>query len=265
MGMGDEIMATGIAKKLYAETGAKVAFGNPKGVLKKTIYPIIYANNPKVIIHGQELRDTKNVVWSDYCKGHRTYIANIETSKKEKRYRWNYDFKAEPGEFFYSNFEKKKIIERRIKEKYIVVEPHSKMGGAKDNKQWPWKRFQQVVDILSEEITVYQPHYGKPKLNNTTPVVTNGLRMLSLFINDSAGFLCNEGGVHHAAATVGSKGVVIFGGFISPEITGYDFHTNLFTGGEACGSRYSCKHCKAAMEAIEVDEVVEHMRNIINV
>ena len=67
------------------------------------------------------------------------------------------------------------------------------------------------------------------------------------------------------AATVGSKGVVIFGGFISPEITGYDFHTNLFTGGEACGSRYSCKHCKAAMEAIEVDEVVEHMRKIINV
>ena len=75
----------------------------------------------------------------------------------------------------------------------------------------------------------------------------------------------HEGGVHHTAATVEAKGVVIFGGFIPPEITGYDFHTNLFTGGEACGSRYSCKHCKAAMEAIEVDEVVEHMRKIINV
>ena len=67
------------------------------------------------------------------------------------------------------------------------------------------------------------------------------------------------------AATVKAKGVVIFGGFIPPEITGYDFHTNLFTGGEACGSRYSCKHCKAAMEAIGVDEVVEHMRKIIDV
>ena len=265
MGMGDEIMATGIAKRLHAETGAKVAFGNPKGSLKRTIYPIIYANNPKIIKNGQELRDTKHVVWSDYCKGHRTYIANIETSKKERRYRWNYDFKAEPGEFFYSNFEKKKIAEKRIKEKYIVVEPHSKMGGAKDNKQWPLDRFQKVVDILSEEVTVFQPHYGKPKLKNTTPVVTNGLRMLSLFMKESVGFLCNEGGVHHAASTVGAKGVVLFGGFIPPEITGYDFHTNLFTGGEACGSRYSCKHCKAAMEAIEVDEVVEHMRKIINV
>ena len=33
--MGDEIMATGIAKKIHAKTGAKVAFGNPKGKLKE--------------------------------------------------------------------------------------------------------------------------------------------------------------------------------------------------------------------------------------
>ena len=112
---------------------------------------------------------------------------------------------------------------------------------------------------------MYQPHYAKPQLKNTTPVISKGLRMLSLFLKDSAAFLCNEGGVHHTAATVEAKGVVIFGGFIPPEITGYDFHTNLFTGGEACGSRYSCKHCKAAMEAIGVDEVVEHKRKIIDV
>jgi len=265
MGMGDEIMATGIAKKLHAETGAKVAFGNPKGQLKPNIYPAMHAHNPKIIKNEEELREAEKVVWDSYCKGNRTYIANITTAKKEKRYKWNYDFKALPGEFFYTSEELKKYKNNAVKEKYIVVEPHSKQGGAADNKQWLWKRFQEVVNILSKDIKVYQPHYGKPQLKNTTPVISKGLRMLSLFLKDSAAFLCNEGGVHHTAATVEAKGVVIFGGFIPPEITGYDFHTNLFTGGEACGSRYSCKHCKAAMEAIGVDEVVEHMRKIIDV
>jgi hypothetical protein len=46
-----------------------------------------------------------------------------------------------------------------------------------------------------------------------------------------------EGGLHHAAAALGVRAVVIFGGFISPATTGYELHTNLFTGGQACGMR----------------------------
>jgi hypothetical protein len=56
---------------------------------------------------------------------------------------------------------------------------------------------------------------------------------------------------------VGVEGVVLFGGFIPPEVTGYALHTNLTGGAEACGSLQPCAHCHEAMKAIGVDEVLE--------
>jgi FkbM family methyltransferase len=44
-----------------------------------------------------------------------------------------------------------------------------------------------------------------------------------------------EGGLHHAAAALGVRAVVIFGGFISPATTGYALHTNLFTAARPAG------------------------------
>jgi len=71
-------------------------------------------------------------------------------------------------------------------------------------------------------------------------------------------YIGGEGGMHHGAAAVGVQGVVLFGGFIPPEVTGYALHTNLTGGAEACGSFNPCAHCAAAMQAIGVDEVLEH-------
>jgi hypothetical protein len=80
-----------------------------------------------------------------------------------------------------------------------------------------------------------------------------------------------EGGLHHASAATGYRNkhdgrklgegcqaVVLYGGFVPPEVTGYDTHTNL-TGNskEACGSISKCQHCIEAMQSIEVDEVFE--------
>jgi hypothetical protein len=71
-------------------------------------------------------------------------------------------------------------------------------------------------------------------------------------------YIGGEGGLHHGAAAVGVGGVVLFGGFIPPEVTGYATHANLTGGAEACGSLDPCRHCAAAMQAIGVDEVLEH-------
>ena len=66
-----------------------------------------------------------------------------------------------------------------------------------------------------------------------------------------------EGGLHHAAAASGTPSIVIFGGFISPRQTGYLHQSNLFTGGDPCGMRHRCSHCKRAMDRITVEEVLE--------
>jgi hypothetical protein len=40
-------------------------------------------------------------------------------------------------------------------------------------------------------------------------------------------------------------------------VTGYDTHTNLTGGAEACGSLAPCNHCKEAMARIHVLTVYE--------
>jgi ADP-heptose:LPS heptosyltransferase len=78
-------------------------------------------------------------------------------------------------------------------------------------------------------------------------------------------FMGCEGGMHHGAAAVGIGAVVLFGGFISPATTGYDFHANIFTGegGVACGKIIDCEHCKQAMRAITVERVLGEARKLI--
>jgi ADP-heptose:LPS heptosyltransferase len=68
-----------------------------------------------------------------------------------------------------------------------------------------------------------------------------------------------EGGLHHAAAAVGTPAVVIYGGYISPAQTGYDGQVALFTGGEPCGMRLPCGHCADAMARITPEEVFERV------
>jgi hypothetical protein len=46
----------------------------------------------------------------------------------------------------------------------------------------------------------------------------------------------SEGGMHHAAAAVGVPAVVLFGGFIPPEIMGYKGQISLTGGATACGN-----------------------------
>ena len=73
-----------------------------------------------------------------------------------------------------------------------------------------------------------------------------------------------EGGLHHAAASVKTPSVVIYGGLISPDITGYDIHTNIFTGKKPCGSRMPCLHCEQAMKEITVEQIVDELVKIVN-
>jgi ADP-heptose:LPS heptosyltransferase len=64
-----------------------------------------------------------------------------------------------------------------------------------------------------------------------------------------------EGGMMHAAAAVGLKGVVLFGGWSPPIVCGYPWHVNIVGSDEACGSVKKCDHCLIAMQGISVDQV----------
>ncbi len=249
MGYGDEIMATGIAKRLYLKTGKKVAFGKGK-IIKNAITQEIFLNNPKIA----STVDLPHVVWEPFFVGSRSYMKQV----KGNRIYWNYDFKAEPGEFFFEN--ETYLLPPKP---FILLEPHTKQTVSADNKQWPLEYFQEVINKLKNDIEIIQPDYGKPILSGVTPFRTTRFRHLVYLLNSAKTFISLEGGVHHAAAAVGLPGVVIWGGYVPPSITGYLLHKNIVEATEFCGSLTSCSHCKKALEKISPEEVIQGVREWI--
>jgi ADP-heptose:LPS heptosyltransferase len=74
-----------------------------------------------------------------------------------------------------------------------------------------------------------------------------------------------EGAMHHACAALNTPAVVIYGGYISPAVTGYDTQTSLFTGGDlGCGMRHPCRHCDRAMASIKPETVADHLTGLLN-
>lgn len=81
----------------------------------------------------------------------------------------------------------------------------------------------------------------------------------------SKAFLAPEGGLHHTAAALNIKGVVLFGGFIAPQVTGYKIHKNIFIGdGLGCGKRVKCEHCEQAWSKIDPERIIKIMRGMAN-
>lgn len=147
-------------------------------------------------------------------------------------------------------------------EPFIVVEPRVKPTGAcaGDNKQWPTERYAALADALKREtgLRVVQlvPPYVRALFGAVEVIRTPTFRHALAVLKRAELYIGPEGGLHHGAAAVDTKAVVIFGGFNTPRSTGYPWHANL-TVGEPCGTIAPCPHCRDAMASIGVDQVLD--------
>ena len=101
-------------------------------------------------------------------------------------------------------------------------------------------------------------------LNITEDDVRVSFAIMSL----SSLIITSEGGVHHFAAAIGKPALVLYGGAIHPDQTGYvDRDQTYYVYDDPktpCGSQVACKHCKEAMAAIDPQMVFEDALEIIN-
>lgn len=250
MGFGDEIMATGMARGANAR-GKRIAFGDGRKIKWGPHAEQIFRGNPNIAPPGTHLAN--DIEWCEHYAGHRAYnrIGN-------GRWIWNYDFKATPGLLFFSEAEN--AIAKSVKRGFVLIEPNlPERKSVAANKQWGLEKYQRVADLLlAAGHRVVQLEYGaRHKLKGVHRTPTASFRH-GLAVMSRAGLMIGpEGGMHHGAAALGVKAVVLFGGFIPPQVTGYDMHVNLTGGAEACGSLNFCSHCKDAMNAISVDSVFQ--------
>tara|TARA_B100000427_G_scaffold329162_1_gene344310 strand:+ start:2345 stop:3172 length:828 start_codon:yes stop_codon:yes gene_type:complete len=273
MGYGDALMATGevlILKKKFPN--AKFVIGDGK----RSFWSEMFENNPDIVRAG-DIKKFDKIIWIyNYEKNrpYRIYNEKIE----EKNYIWNKKYKATKGIIYFSSDEikfaesiYKKILEVSENKKIILIEPNRKNDRKNikgwENRDWGFAKWQKVVDSLKDQYVFLQTSFGnQPKLKGVINLHNINFRYTCSIMSRVDLFLGTEGGLPHAAAALEKKAVVIFGGWIDPKITGYDFHSNLYIDNDIspCGSKYSCEHCKECMEKISVESVIEEINSVFN-
>lgn len=238
-------MGSGVARGAAAR-GKRIAFGDGHRIIWRSPHAQeIYAGNPNVAPPGSER--SPNLEWVRHYVGHRLYA-----TPGQGRWVWKTGFKATPGEVFLTADER--AFAARIKPGFVLIEPSVKPSAR--NKQWSVDRYARVADhILKSGRRVAQP-FGMPLVSGVEVLPKVTFRQMLAILERAALYIGPEGGLHHGAAAVGCRAVVIFGGFISPALTGYDSHVNL-SYGQACGTYgRPCAHCREAMQRITVEQVL---------
>lgn len=256
MGFGDDVIASAYAKGLKAQ-GKRAAFGDRKRIIWGPWSEEIFRYNPNVARPGSE--GSKDLIWIDHYKGHRKYN---RMSPVRDKWIWNYNFRVQPGEIIFSTAEVE--LAEAAGKGFILIEPNVPWHkSVAPNKDWGLKKYQAVADrLVREGYDVVQTAHGRDRLKGIRSVVTPTFRDALALLSRASVALVPEGGLHHGAAAVGTKAVVLFGGFIPTTTMGYDTHVNLGNG-EACGSLMPCLHCRDAMNRISVEEVYEAVKGLL--
>lgn len=244
-------MATGMARGARAR-GKRIAFGDGHRIIFSPWSEQMFRFNPNIARPGDET--SPDIEWIAHHKGHRLYNS---VSQDRARWIWNMAFRPVPGEIFFDDDELKFSVAQGSG--FVVIEPNVPWHkSVAKNKDWGLSRYQAVADQLKRAgRRVVQFAAGQFRLDGVGVIRAPDFRKALAALSRAALYIGPEGGLHHGAAAVGIDAVVLFGGWIPPQVTGYDTHTNIVAGdGRVCGRLTACRHCKDAMAAISVDQVL---------
>lgn len=241
-------MATAEARHFHEIHELPVVFANKK--TGQVYWSEIFENNPKIV---REPKPGAKVVVVENFPGRRPYI-NVVT---KERYHYNNNFFIEPGEVFLSDAEKRLGIDGAV-----LIEPNTKTEmGLSRNKAWPWERWQALVDALNLPWVQMGPK-GSRVLDGVRFVETPKFRDTLPHIAKASLVVTTDGAIHHAAAALEKRAVVLWGGVASPDLLGYRNHINICHEHLPCGSIVDCAHCREAMERITVEEVADAIQRL---
>jgi ADP-heptose:LPS heptosyltransferase len=237
MGFGDDLIVTSIVKRAFTVHKKPLCIGD--GVVR---WEEVFDHNPKI-----SRQPYPGCVWIPNIMGNRPYIDHPKCRPKKIAYR--NDFKVEPGEIYLSPEEKARYEDFSG---FVYIEPNVK-GTFSGNKDWGFERWQEVVKRLPFRFV-----QGKGRrLEGVEQVCTESFRDACALLDRADFFVGTDGGLHHAAAALGKRAVVVWGGLVSPKILGYDTHINLHSGTHSCGSYDPCEHCRKALDWVTVDKVCQ--------
>lgn len=251
MGVGDVLMSMGEARKAHKSNGLPVLIVDTGGrPVKSDLFNGVRYISSTGRFGGKPFTRITN------GPGQRPYIK----TKTAAKWTWR-PYKPIPAELVFSAEEKAFAEPFRG---MVMIEPNVKANGH-DNKAWlpmRWAELTKALDHLPLVQCVPTPTTPHPSVD-VLKVLTPNFRLAVAVLSVAKAFIGTEGGLHHAAAAVGTPAVILWSEFISPSITGYSTMVNLRHAGKPCGNRIACAGCRRSMEAISVNEVTTALKEIL--
>ena len=121
-----------------------------------------------------------------------------------------------------------KNINKRYPFQYIAICPVGKQKFSANRKEWGINNFQKLRNLLSNFNFIQIGILTDPILENVIDARELSVREAAAVIYNSSFFIGLEGGFMHISKAVNKKSVIIYGGFMRPEITAYDNNINFF-------------------------------------
>lgn len=236
-------MAAAQARQLHRQTGARVRIVDGKG---RARWHELWEGLPYLTQQPSGLSLLN-------CSGARPYIDYTRTTPQ----RWAYtDWRCTPGEIA-------NVTPNPEATQCIVIEPNIKPN-ASPNKQWGAGNWLALMRMRPHWPWVQACPPGQPAISGARRIETRTFRDACGVLLAARAAVLPEGGLHHAAAALGRRAVVLFGGMTSPRNTGYDLHENLWIDDpEALGWRIRSPACERAWAQITPERVMAQLEKVL--
>lgn len=260
MGIGDEIMASGHALAEHKRTGKRIKI---LGLDGRPRYDVMW-HGLAWIAQPHERGDFATIVNGPQCRPYIEYPFGRDIGQRWTGWRARDHLGAIVLTGAEQQFARTALQGRR---RFFVIEPGLDPKG-NPNKQWGaanWAELAALMRAGGLDLVQMGPQPPASLAPGVTYVRTRSFRQAASVLARAAGSVLPEGGLHHAAAVLGVPAVVLFGGYIDPEVTGYDGHINLADrgAGSPCGRWRPCRHCADAWRAIAPADVYAALRGLV--
>lgn len=260
MGIGDEIMAAGHARKMAEKTGAEQV-----AIVDKSMRPRwheMWEGLPWIWKPpGRNVRVPPGMPFVKNAGQCRPYIAYPFT--RESGQRWTtWRARDHIGAIHIPLGVRTAASQAfgKIRERSVILEPTvSPLGNP--NKQWGTENWNQLACLLRDggwDVVVLGAK--RPPVGTAARwVLTPTFRHAAACLDFATTAVLPEGGLHHAAAATGNHAIVLFGPVCSVDATGYDSHTNVTidTPGSPCGRWVTCPHCVESWKLLKPEAVAD--------
>ena len=159
--------------------------------------------------------------------------------------------------------ENEKLFAKKFKESidnipFIVIEPFSK-DNYTPNRNYPFEKWQKVVNQLSDSIKIVQiGNCGKILDNVIDMTGQTTFREAISIIEKSELFLAAESGLVHGATAVNTKSVVIITGYQDKRMVAYPQNINIDISNHGpCGLKVACVDCIRDASEHSENEIVQ--------